>query len=183
MKMLGLAVMLAAIALGSVPDVYADEATPSDLEQQLDRGVGLMKPGKFDQAIKIFDHIISVSPKGTTAYFAYSNRGTAYDQLGQRAKALADLNRAIELSPGDESAYLHRADLFKEEKLNDKAIADYSRALSVLQAKGSAHSSAQFRAGIIRDRAAVYRAMGNNDLALKDDEAAANLAKEKLLSK
>lgn len=68
---------------------------------------------------------------------AYSNRSLAYDHLKQYAKALADLNKAIELDPKNASAYNNRGLHYANHGTGgagagvDAALADYNKAIAL----------------------------------------------------
>jgi tetratricopeptide (TPR) repeat protein len=51
--------------------------------------------------------------------------------LKQYNEALADLNRAVELNPGDAQAITSRSDTYQEMKRYDEALADFNRAIEL----------------------------------------------------
>lgn len=62
---------------------------------------------------------------------AYGNRALAYIMLKQYRKAIADLNQAIRLNPGDTLDYQNRGVAYYLLKQYRKAIADYNQAIRV----------------------------------------------------
>ncbi len=148
---------------------------PGLAENELDKGIGLKSQKKYSEAIKCFDHVVSIKQTGTTAYYAYCNRGAAYNELGEYEKALSDLNKAILMNPDTENAFLNRGDLFKKRGLHEKAIADYSSAISLVDKQDNTHAPAAMKAGLHRDRAKLYQAMGHRELAQQDEDAAIKL--------
>ena len=64
-------------------------------------GVTLATGGEFDEAIKLFSRYIESESNDASAY---RERGMCYHAVQQDEKALADLNKAIELDPDDESS-------------------------------------------------------------------------------
>jgi tetratricopeptide (TPR) repeat protein len=62
---------------------------------------------------------------------AWTNRGGTYNELHECDRALADLNRAIELDPKDALAWNNRGNAYRHLHQYDKAIADYSRAVEL----------------------------------------------------
>jgi len=51
---------------------------------------------QYDEAIWKYDQIIGLSPKNA---WAFQNRGSAYHELGQPAKARADWDSAHDIDP------------------------------------------------------------------------------------
>jgi tetratricopeptide (TPR) repeat protein len=62
---------------------------------------------------------------------AYTNRGNAYDNKGQYDKAIADFNRALEISPKFAMAYNNRGNAYDSKGQYDKAISDFNKALEL----------------------------------------------------
>lgn len=58
----------------------------------------------------------------------YSNRGLAFSKLGERIKALEDLNKSLELEPNYVKSLLRRADLNMQREDYSGALNDYVRA-------------------------------------------------------
>jgi Tfp pilus assembly protein PilF len=73
--------------------------------------------------------IIALEP--TRLPIAYINRSAAYRSKGEQAKALADVNRAIDLEPGFLGFY-NRGLILADAGQTDRAIADFDRAISFL---------------------------------------------------
>jgi tetratricopeptide (TPR) repeat protein len=168
--------LVAALWMISASTATADSANPGITD--IEGGIKMINAGQYDQAIRYYDHIISATADPLTIQCAYTNRSDAYAKLRNYPKAQADLDTAIGLSPDDEGAYLKRAALFADQKLNDRAIADYSKALFLLESKDTSYAPAAFRAGIFRGRAKVYKAMGNTELAKRDEDSAASLSNQ-----
>ena len=58
-------------------------------------------------------------------------RGMAYDDLGKLDAALADLNKAIQLSPKYADAYNNRGEVHRKKKMYPQALSDYRKAASL----------------------------------------------------
>lgn len=58
-------------------------------------------------------------------------RGNAYRQKGDWDRAIADLNRGLEVNPKDADAYHTRGFVYARKGDLDRAIADYRRALQL----------------------------------------------------
>jgi tetratricopeptide (TPR) repeat protein len=63
--------------------------------------------------------------------YIYRKRGFAYKRLKEYDLAIADYNRAIELSPNYARAYASRGSAYRSLREYDLAIADYNRALEL----------------------------------------------------
>ena len=62
---------------------------------------------------------------------ALIQRGTAYDELGDHDKALADFDAAIKLVPKNPQAYVERAALLSSQGRHQEAIEGFSRAIAL----------------------------------------------------
>lgn len=58
----------------------------------------------------------------------YSNRSLAFSKLGERIKALEDLNKSLELEPNYVKSLLRRADINMQREDYSAALNDYVRA-------------------------------------------------------
>jgi tetratricopeptide (TPR) repeat protein len=63
---------------------------------RFDRAFACLKAGRFEDAIQGFHHVLSVQPSHVQSH---GNLGLAYAGLGNHEKAIAHLERAIELDP------------------------------------------------------------------------------------
>ena len=131
--------------------------------------------------------------------FGYITRGWAYEAQHDNDNAIADYNRAIELTPRDPIAYFKRGTANFGKHDYDQAIADYDQALSfgpnreyeilAYHNRGIAYAAKQDYGHAIADfdhtiqlsatysaayysRAEVYEAEGDFDRALADVDAA-----------
>lgn len=71
----------------------------------------------------------------------YVNRGSAYYDLNQFDKAIADYDKAIGLDPGGTAAYNDRGIAYAEIKQYDKALADYAKAISLDPKDGTEYNN------------------------------------------
>ncbi len=98
-------------------------------------------------------------------YIGYYNRADAYEKAGDFAKALADLDKVIEIKPKFARGYLARGLVQDDLGATDKALADLDRAI-VLKPDD---------AGIYVHRATVLRGKRDFEGALADLKKAADL--------
>ena len=88
---------------------------------------------------------------------AHNNRGNAYDDQSEPARAIADYDEAIKLEPSA-SAYFNRGLAYRHRGEYERAIADYDKALEIDPVDVDSYNN----------RAEVYEAMGKLDDAIAD---------------
>ena len=75
---------------------------PPDAGLRVDRGLCLTKLGRYDEAMAEYNEAIRIEPNHASAYY---RRGNIYaEQKRDRARALADFERAVSLAP-DKASY------------------------------------------------------------------------------
>lgn len=137
-------------------------AQSSEAIQAHEMALFFMEHGKPKESIPLFDKAIQLAPNLASAYM---NRGSAYDDIGETTKALADYNKAIELDPNFGPAYLNRG-------LARIRVADIKNAFD------DVNKSVQLRPNHARSyamRGAVYMAMRKPHEALADFDQALKL--------
>lgn len=80
---------------------------------------------RHDEAITAYGRSIRIDP----SVEAYSGRSTSYAATGRDEDALADLNRAILLSPRYAPAYMGRGAIYFRKAQYEKAVKDYRKAI------------------------------------------------------
>jgi len=105
----------------------------------LERASQLLSDGRLEEARALFQRVLERDPVFGDAYLG---RGRCHMGLGDRERALADLERAAALTPDDPAAWYHRALLARE-------TSDYDGALHALA-----------RANEIRPEARTWHAIG-----------------------
>ncbi len=94
----------------------------------------LARQRQFAEAIEHFDRLVEISPQWAPA--VWERRGTAWVNLGQRQQAIADFERAIEVTPDDLRLRQLYADALR--RLGDAAAAeDQRRAAQDLEGTGA----------------------------------------------
>jgi tetratricopeptide (TPR) repeat protein len=109
-------------------------------------------------AREIFDGLIKANPKEAAWY---ASRALVWEQKGENEKAIADLDRAIELGHEDAHLYVNRGMFRAAAGQYEQAISDYDFALK----KGVDDVL------IYSNRAAAYLAKGDVERAIKDCDA------------
>ena len=83
---------------------------------------------------------------------------------------MADYNHVIEKNPSDDEAYKRRGELYYLLGSYDKAIADYSRALTL---------DCDAPAAVLEARSNAYKKLAKYDLAARDARKAQQLKEQK----
>ncbi|GAB4207714.1 MAG: hypothetical protein Fur006_65860 [Coleofasciculaceae cyanobacterium] len=113
------------------------------------------KQGDYIGAIALLTQLITRHPNHAVDY---NNRGLIYFQSGQREKALADYNRALQLNPDLDSAYNNRANYYASRGQLAEALTDYEMAIDL--------NPGNTRTWI--NQAITFRELGLYDLALEN---------------
>jgi peptidoglycan hydrolase-like protein with peptidoglycan-binding domain len=96
-------------------------------------GMDQFRKGAYDAAVVTYSRIIQRKPEKADAYF---NRGLAYKNSGQVARALSDYEAAIALDPVHRRAYFDSANILYEQGLYRDALRAYFKALKLLVSIG-----------------------------------------------
>ncbi len=118
------------------------------------QGVFYKQMNQSEKAIDSFEQAIKISPQNPNHYNSLSS---ALQNVKRYDRALAAINRAIEIAPRS-SWYSNRGNIYKELKKWDLALADYNQALTLNPNNSRAYIA----------RADVYEERKEWDLALAD---------------
>jgi tetratricopeptide (TPR) repeat protein/S1-C subfamily serine protease len=131
---------------------------PLDITLLNEKASLLRKLKRYPEAITIFDQIIALEKKA----WAYSNRGNAKSDIGDKNGAIIDYDNAIHINPQFAEAYYNRG--VAKSALGDKkgAIIDYDSAI---------HINPQF-AEAYSNRGNAKSALGDNKGAIIDYDSA-----------
>ena len=103
--------------------IWPVEALAAPSSQQLyERALTASRSGDFEQALPLWDQVLSLAPRDAAAF---SNRGNVRLALGDPDGAIADQTQAMALAPEETDPHLNRGTA--EEALQDwqAAAADY----------------------------------------------------------
>jgi serine/threonine-protein kinase len=126
-----------------------------DAQDLFTRGHRAYGEGDFQEAVECFSRAIKLRPEVSAAY---RYRAYAWLELGERLRALNDLDQAIRLKPDELQLYADRAAELFAQKAFDQAVADCDLVLN--QDPGRADVSA------LRGRCHAGR--GDTESALRD---------------
>jgi tetratricopeptide (TPR) repeat protein len=146
-----LALALVAVALSPAAADMVD-----DCVQEYDRNLGI---GGCTAAIQ------SGQWTGADLAWAYGNRGNAYNDLGQYARAIKDYDQAIRLDPGDPRTYTYRGSAYDRLGQHARAIEDHDVAIRL----DPGHAVAYNNRGI------AYAALDQQARAIEDYDQAIRL--------
>lgn len=130
------------------------------------RGDQYLNKGDYERAIEDLNEALKLNP---TNAFAHHRRGKALSQKGDKNLALEDFNEAIRLDPEYHGAYNLRGSIFYEKGNYDQALKDYTKAIEIYPDKRSQY---------YKDRAQVYRKLGQEGLAAADEKKAGELGEK-----
>lgn len=92
-----------------------------DFEALDQEGRALLRAGKNEQALSVYERAVREFPQESTAW---NNHGHTLDQLGRVEESLASFERALELNDGDPAAWLNRSRAKRQLGRLDAALAD-----------------------------------------------------------
>ena len=119
--------------------------------------------GYWQDSITLFDHTLKVTEHNSLAYV---NRGVAYRESGNHARAIEDFNRAIEINPRSPEAFYNRGVSLNSLGKFTRAIQDFNRVIKVKPKISAAFSGR----GVSYDKLGHFgRAIEDFDRALEID--------------
>ena len=146
---------------------------PKLLPARLLLGTISAEQGDTADAIEHYSRVLAVAAEASDpavhaleVYQAHIHRADAHGKLGLDAQALADLNRAIELSPTFAGAWSDRGIVHARMGRHDEAMADYDRAIELDPESGAAWGN---RASAHLDRGRIEAARADFARAIELD--------------
>jgi len=132
--LLAIIVLVSSSSAGTAQTISADLITKSTRESVshkngadywFDRGALCATYGNDSAAIKYFQKAISLDPQRSDAYF---EQGVSYGQLEIFFKAIALINKAIEMNPHNGLYYYGRARVYLLADEKEEALEDFKKA-------------------------------------------------------
>lgn len=111
-----------------------DEDEPED--ERLEAARQHLDDQESRQAIEILNQIITDDPENLEAY---DDRGLAYMQLGNEARAIKDFRKVVALDNEDEAGYTHLAEALRNLGKFEEALPLVAQALELAPEDGDAH--------------------------------------------
>jgi Tetratricopeptide repeat. len=158
------------------------EMNPDSADAYIGRALVYNDLGEHEKAIADYNKAIELKPDYAYAYY---NRGLVFNELNEHENAIADYSKAIELLPNFNAAYYNRGYTYCRIRKYQLSIADYSKVIElgkrekVIGEPTTAPSLNDKYIDAYRDRAKVYRALGNEKAAARDEAKAAELEAQK----
>jgi tetratricopeptide (TPR) repeat protein len=118
--------------------------------------------GFWRTSLTLYSHTIEVTDRNPVIY---NNRGAAYNDLADYARAIPDFNKAIEMSPRFAHAYSNRGMAYAGLGNHSLAIADFDRAVEF----DPRYAHAYYNRGMI------YNALGDHTRAIADLDKATEI--------
>lgn len=112
--------------------------------------------GRDEDALRDYAVSISKSPDST---FAMSERAKLLLKVGREEEALNEISKVTDFDKTDDDAVRLRGDIYAKLKKYDRAISDYTRAITM---------SPEYARSALEARARAYKQMGKLELAEKD---------------
>lgn len=131
-----------------------NQSSPT-IEDYLAYGYDLIYQGDLNNAIQIFNQVLTVDPNNVQGY---NGRGLAYEAQGDLDRAIADYSMAILYDPLFADAYNNRGEMLFLQENRDRALVDFSTAIELDPTFGLAY----------QNRALVQRDFGKPDAAIVD---------------
>ncbi len=153
------------------PKASVDEQTqlierqPNQASHYVNRAFAYTQLHEYTKATKDYDQAIELEPDNERLYFL---RGVFRMNCQLTELALADFERVLAISGGDDSAREHRASVLLRLHRYQEAIDDYAQLIAKYPENPSAYSG----------RAFALAALGNNDRAEEDAKRASEMSPE-----
>ncbi|HTZ39799.1 MAG TPA: tetratricopeptide repeat protein [Syntrophales bacterium] len=104
----------------------------------LNMGYALKQQGKYDDAIRCYEHAIALQPGYADAY---CNLGNAYKGKDELDRAIGYYEKALALNPGDIDSLYNLGNVFREQGRFDEAIVCYQKTIKWKRDHLDAHSN------------------------------------------
>jgi tetratricopeptide (TPR) repeat protein len=103
----------------------------SSLGQVFDTTVYRRYRNEYNLVLADYEKALQLEPQDLGAQFSLAGAADIYNKLGESAKAVERIDRAIALAPNYDGFYFQRAIIYAAANEFDKALADFDRALAI----------------------------------------------------
>ncbi|MBA3531583.1 MAG: tetratricopeptide repeat protein [Ardenticatenales bacterium] len=156
---------------GDIKAASADVDSEQNLyDAYFELGEALLRLGEYEESINAYNEALALADDSDEEVQMLTARGFAYDQMGDSDKALADLNRAIELDADYALAYAYRSGVSLSLGDYEEAITDANRAVEMGDQLGS-----NTRSVLLHSRALAHLSLGNYEQVIEDATASIEL--------
>jgi predicted O-linked N-acetylglucosamine transferase (SPINDLY family) len=128
-----------------------------------EKAIALHRSGQLAEAERLYRELLAADPRDFTAQHLL---GVIHAQQGRNSEALAEIDAALALKPGDAEAHLNRANVLKGLGRDAEALDGYARALELKPDWPQA----------LNNRGTVLQAQGRHEEALETYDRALALA-------
>jgi tetratricopeptide (TPR) repeat protein len=90
------------------------------------KGMDKVRQGLYDEAIEIYDRVLSMNPENT---YAWNNRGVALFSAGRSEESLECYDRSIEIDPENLDALRNRGYVLRFMGRMEEALESYERVM------------------------------------------------------
>ena len=151
--------------------ISADEQPADDIkilvsDQKAEEALQLIRQNKFREAMPVLIESLQANPKNVQAYERLG--GGVYYKLGEYAKAIFYLNKAIDLDPNWIWSYADRAMTYIALNDYEKAKRDFDTLIKLNPGFARAHSIHPNETWIYRMRGLCYQKLGDEAKAQAD---------------
>ena len=145
---------------------------PKDWELWFNSALMNQKLGMHKIALNNINESIALNPADSKSYVL---RSTSKKALGDWMGQESDLKKAIDIDPRSAAAYINIGNIARDNyKDNDKAILDYSKAISILDPGGVSTRPSKKLALAYANRGVAYQRSGSLQKACKDAKRASS---------
>lgn len=109
-------------------DGYSDDGDGGEEDERLEEARRCLDDQESARAVELLDELIAEDPEDLEAY---DDRGLAYMQMGNDARAIKDFRKVIALDDCDEAGYTHLAEALRNLGKYDESLAQVARALDL----------------------------------------------------
>ncbi len=172
------------LTLGIFPIRQTPVVAQSNSAEQLVRsGIEQYKAGKFNEAIALWQQVLSQIKEAPDRAAVHSNLALAYRQIGQLTEAIEHWEQAIQIyqRQDDETKHRQLPKLLTEQAQAYNELGQHRRAITLLQSAlelARQNKDLPSQAGALGTLGNAYWALGNYEQALDTHQASLQIARQ-----